>query len=88
MNPWTRFCEWIDRLLNKQALVRRASLIFTFWMTYEAFRWAYAFAVASKFDGLGTAAVIGAVLTPLSALQGYVFNRYAAESPRREKMGA
>ena len=87
MNPWKRFCAWLDRLLNKQAIVRRASLIFTFWMTYEAFRWAYTFALASKFDGVGTAAVIGAVLTPLSALQGYVFNRYASGVPPREKTG-
>lgn len=88
MNGWGRFCAWLDRMLNKQSLVRRSALLFTFYITYEAFRWAYVFANTSKFDGLGTAAVIGAVLTPLSALQGYVFNRYAAGAPTREKTGS
>jgi hypothetical protein len=50
----------------------------TLWMTYQSFVWAAAFAEHTAHTGLEVAAIIAAVLAPLSILQGAVFNAYTA----------
>lgn len=72
-----RFWDWID----DRAVVRRLVLFTTLWMTYEITIQAWTFAKASTFDGLGTAAVVGAVTAPFAALQGWVFTVYAKGKP-------
>jgi len=68
----TRFWDWVD----SRAVMRRGVLLVVLWMTYEITVQAWLFARASTFDGLGTAAVIGAVTAPFAALLPLVFNSY------------
>ena len=66
------FQDWID----SRAVIRRTVLFFTLFMTYYGVATAWKFASASPFDGVGTAAVIAAVLAPIAALQGIAFQNY------------
>ncbi len=63
--------------IDGRAVIRRMVLAFTLWMTFYGVREAWAYAVLSGAeDKLGTAAVIAAVLVPISALQGFAFSTY------------
>ena len=68
----TNFWDWVDR----RTVFRRSIIIFALYLTWDATVHSWAFSIASKFDGLGTAAVIAAVLTPLVALQKFAFDIY------------
>lgn len=68
------FHDWIDN----RSVVRRLVLFFTLYMTWYGTHMAWQFAKVSTFDGVGTAAVIAAVLAPIAALQGFAFNTYAS----------
>jgi len=46
------------------------------WMTWLVTVEAWAFAVSSRFDGVGTSAVIAAVTAPFAALQAAFFKTY------------
>ena len=70
----SQFLDFID----SRAVVRRVVLFFTLYMTYYGVATAWKFAYASPFDGVGTAAVIAAVLAPIAALQGAAFSNYSA----------
>lgn len=72
MNIVERFWEWIDA----RGIVRRIVLGFTLYATMYGMTSAWNFAYASKFDGVGTAAIIAAVLAPLAYLQKAVFDAY------------
>ena len=72
MNWHIDFLNFIDG----RAVVRRSVLVFTLYMTWYGVHSAWLFAQVSRFDGLGTAAVIAAVLAPVAALQGFAFNSY------------
>jgi len=63
--------------IDGRAVIRRLVLAFTLWMTYYGVReaWAYAVLMGGE-DKVGTAAVIAAVLVPISALQGWAFQQY------------
>lgn len=61
--------------------VRSLVLYVCVYLTWEATLAAWRFAGASAFDGLGTAAVIGAVTGPIAALNGFVFKWYAESRP-------
>lgn len=67
-----RFLDFVDA----RAVVRRGVLMFTLYMTYYGTHEAFAFAHSSTYDGLGTAAVVAAILAPLAALQGFAFSTY------------
>ena len=69
----TTFLDFIDN----RAVVRRTVLAFTLYMTWYGVHEAWIFADKSSFDGVGTAAVIAAVLTPIAALQGFAFQSYS-----------
>lgn len=69
-----RFLAWADS--RHFVSVRAFTLYATVWMTYQITVQAWHFAQISTFDGVGTAAVIGAVTAPFAALQGFVFNAY------------
>ncbi len=63
--------------IDNRAVVRRFVLVFTLYMTWLSTYQAWVFAKASTFDGLGTAAVIAAILAPTAALQGFAFSTYS-----------
>lgn len=63
--------------IDSRAVVRRSVLGFTLYMTWYGTKEAWAFAHTSTFDGMGTAAVIAAVLVPIGALQGFAFQQYS-----------
>jgi hypothetical protein len=62
--------RWCDVRMKGAALLWMATL--TTW----ALAWAMRFAEASSLPGLERAAVVAAVLAPVSALNGYVFKWY------------
>lgn len=68
------FWTWVD----SRAVVRRAVLAFTLYMTWYGVHACLEFAKLSQFDGLGTAAIIAAVLAPIAALQGFAFANYTS----------
>lgn len=68
------FWGWVDT----RAIVRRVVLGYTLYMTWYGVHICLEFAKVSTFDGLGTAAVIAAVLVPITALQGFAFANYTA----------
>jgi len=68
----TKLMDFIDN----RVVVRRLTLLFTLYMTWYGTHTAWEFAKVSQFDGVGTAAVIAAVLVPIGALQGFAFHSY------------
>ena len=66
----------IAYFIENHALVRRMILAAMMVLTFMVYRWAMGYAEISDHDGIGTAAVIAALLTPLSALQGAIFKFY------------
>ena len=66
------FLDFIDN----RSVVRRAVLMFTLYMTWLVTHKAWLFAAASTFDGIGTAAIIAAIMAPTAALQGFAFSEY------------
>ena len=76
MNPILNALEALQDWVDNRAVIRRIVLFFTLYMTYYGVATAWKFASASPFDGIGTAAVIAAVLAPIAALQGFAFQNY------------
>src|SRR3989304_2977588 len=76
MNPVFNALETFQDWIDNRAVIRRIILFFTLFMTYYGVNTAWKFASASPFDGIGTAAVIAAVLAPIAALQGAAFQNY------------
>jgi hypothetical protein len=74
------FWEWVD----KRQIVRRGVLLFTLVMTYLAFKLGYDFALVSRFDGVGTAAVIAAFTAPVAYLQKSALDSYLANKWKPE----
>lgn len=66
---------WFER--KNFISVHAITLYVTVWMSWEAFEKMSAYALASKLDGIGTAAVIAAVTAPITALQVFVFRTYS-----------
>lgn len=66
----------ITNLVERHQLIRRLAFVwmlcFTTWITVTLANWA----MTTDRDLLHVAAVIGAFMTPLSGLQGYVFAFY------------
>ena len=69
----TRFWDWVD----SRAVVRRIILVFTLYMTWLVTHQAWLFAHTSTHDGIGTAAIIAAIMAPTAALQGFAFATYS-----------
>lgn len=72
----------VIKFLKDGRVFSRFTLTVTLWMTWKAFQWAAEFASMSPKGGLELAAVIAAVLTPISALQAAVFHTYS-KGPER-----
>lgn len=62
--------------VNNHSIVRRIVIFVTLYMTWIAFYWAAEFAETSDKPGLEIAAIIAAVIAPVTALQGFVFKVY------------
>ncbi len=67
---------WLTEALENGALIRRIFLLWGMAMTTYALQWTFTFVEVSKFNGIETAAIIGAIWVPLSSLQGYLFGAY------------
>ena len=65
-------------LWEKKLAIRRTVVLFvTLWMTYRAFDWATAYAIAGMGkNGFEAAAIIAAVTAPITYLQKVVFDAY------------
>ena len=79
MNHISHLLDFID----SRQIVRRSVLIFTLYMTFWVTHKAWLFAQVSSFDGVGTAAVIAAIMTPTAALQAFAFNSYSKAANER-----
>lgn len=80
MNTYDKFIVWLDR--RHIVSVRSFTIYATVWMTWEATRQAWLFVAFSQFDGMGTAAIVAAIMAPISALQAIVFQQYMSEKNR------
>jgi hypothetical protein len=72
-----RFFAWADR--RNIASVRAATLYITIWMTWRVTIWAFEYArlaLEAGATGIDTAAVLGAVTIPFTALQVFAFRTY------------
>jgi hypothetical protein len=59
------------------------------WLTWTASKWAYEYTIAEAGKpGLETAAVLGAVLTPIYGLTGWVFKSYLGDSADQRRANA
>lgn len=68
----------IWNFVDNRAVVRRVAFVWVLWMTSEVIYWAMGFAGAHpEMDGLKLAAILGAVLTPWSAMQAAIFKFYS-----------
>lgn len=64
--------------IDNRSVVRRAAFIWVLWMTSVVIYWAMDFAADHPdMDGLKMAAILGAVLTPWSAMQAAIFKFYS-----------
>lgn len=70
-----RALAWLER--KNFISVHSLTLYITVWMSWEAFERMSAYALASRLDGIGTAAVIAAVTAPITALQVFIFKTYS-----------
>jgi hypothetical protein len=72
----------ILKFLEDGKVFRRFTLLITLWMTWRSFAWAAELAtawIATGKPGLEFAAVIAAVLAPMSYVQKAVFDAYVKE---------
>ncbi len=70
---------WIADGFGKRGWFRRCLAIVGIWLTYDVTRWAFGYAqdaLKLKMDGIGTAAVIAAVLAVPVATLGFIFGKY------------
>lgn len=75
------------KLLDKYSVGRRLTLYITLYATTDSYLWAKNFALTSTRTGLEVAAIITAVLTTVTALQGWVFRLYN-EARAEEQRGS
>lgn len=72
MNKLNAFMDFVD----SRAVIRRIAFFVMLWITIKTSLWTIEFAWYSSRPGLEIAAIIAAVWTPLSALQGSIFAFY------------
>ena len=65
--------------LDTLKVTRRSGFIFTLWVTYVSLDWAFNFAnaaLAAGANSMDIAAIVAAVLVPVTGLQGFVMGFY------------
>lgn len=72
----TKYTKMFWDFVDSRYAVRRVLLGIVIWMTWEAYKWATGFASGCSRPGVEIAAIIAAVLTPITALQGFTFKFY------------
>lgn len=73
-----RISSAVWNFIDNRAVIRRVSFLWVLWMTTEVITWAMDFADHHQdMDGLKMAAILGAILTPWSAMQAAIFKFYA-----------
>ncbi len=68
--------------IDERKVIRRAMVLIVLWQLVDAYLWAKAYALRQGMTGVELSAVIAAVLTPVTILQGFLFKLYDAS--RRE----
>src|SRR5512139_4320892 len=69
----SQFWDFVD----SRAVVRRIMTLGTFAMTVWVIQWAMVFASGSPRPGSDVALILGAIMVPLNALQGFLFAHYS-----------
>lgn len=67
------FLDFID---NRQ-IVRRVMVLSCLWMLIDAYVWAKGYAGVPGQSGADLSLVIAAILTPVTALQGFLYRMYS-----------
>lgn len=62
--------------IDKRQIVRRVMTLGCFWMMVDCYIWAKGYAEAPGRTGAELAMVLAAILTPVTALQGFLFRVY------------
>ena len=72
--------KWIDEMASAISLFRRTAFIWALLLTSYCYYWCFNFVMESGArDGTKIALILGAILAPMSALQGYILNTYASK---------
>ena len=69
--------NWLWDWIENRQLIRRIMTLGTFAMTMWVIGWAMYFAMTSPRTGAEVAMIIGAIMVPVNALQGYLFGAYS-----------
>ena len=72
----SNFFDRLFQIIDKYGVVRRSVLGITLWATWKSYTWAALFAGESTRSGMDFAAIIAAVLAPITVLQGHAFQAY------------
>jgi hypothetical protein len=67
----------LDKLFNKNMFVRRFTLLFVLALTAYAYKWGFDYVMISEKTGADIAMILGALLGPLTTLQGFIFKFYS-----------
>lgn len=66
------FLDFID----KRQIVRRAMVLICLWLLVDCYLWAKGYAMLPGKTGADLGIVIGTILTPVTALQGFLYRMY------------
>lgn len=72
--------KWIEKIIVSISLFRRIAFVWALMLTSYCYYWCFNFVMESGArDGTEIALILGAILAPMSALQGYILNTYASK---------
>jgi len=80
MSWFPDFMEALWKQIDDGQIVRRIAFFGMMWLTYTSYKWVMAYVETIDQVGVEHAAIIGAVLGPISGLQGAIIKFYA-ENP-------
>lgn len=62
--------------VDRRQIVRRAMVLTCLWMLVDCYMWAKGYASSPSKTGADLSLVIAAILTPVTALQGFLYRMY------------
>lgn len=72
--------KWVDEIIVSISLFRRIAFLWALVLTSYCYYWSFLFVIESATrSGTEIALILGAILAPMSALQGYILNTYATK---------
>lgn len=80
--------SWLDTFwlhLEKGQVIRRLALFGTGYLTWITYQWTFTFIAGMGAEAVDSGLLIGAILGPVSALQGAILKFYA-ENPSKPEM--